>query len=78
MSKVPDAETAGDRNGIAGPQSGSLREVAFEARRQAEARMILAALNQHRWNRRLAAQALNISYRTLLYKMKYCRLRNDG
>jgi transcriptional regulator with PAS, ATPase and Fis domain len=38
----------------------------------------MAALDQHRWNRRRAAKALNISYRSLMYKMKYCGLRNGA
>ena len=80
MSKVPPTQSPGTKDGrgellVAAP--GSLREAAFEARRQAEAQIILAALDKHRWNRRRAAQALNISYRSLMYKMKYCGLR-DG
>jgi DNA-binding NtrC family response regulator len=55
-----------------------LREAAFEARKRAEAEIILAALHKHRWNRRRAAEALNISYRSLMYKMKYCGLRDDA
>jgi len=80
MSKVPPMETTGAEGGaaeLAPLRPGSLREAAFEARKRAEARIILAALDKHRWNRRRAAEALNISYRSLMYKMKYCGLR-DG
>ena len=79
MSKVPPSETIGADGGAAdlAPRSGSLREAAFEARKRAEARIILAALDKHRWNRRRAAEALNISYRSLMYKMKYCGLRES-
>lgn len=81
MSKVPPSETTGADGGAADwalPRLGSLREAAFEARKRAEAQIILAALHQHRWNRRRAAEALNISYRSLMYKMKYCGLRDEG
>jgi two-component system response regulator AtoC len=81
MSKVPPSETTGADSGAADfppPESGSLREAAFQARKRVEAQIILAALDKHRWNRRRAAEALNISYRSLMYKMKYCGLRDGG
>jgi two-component system, NtrC family, response regulator AtoC len=81
MSNVPPSEITGADTGAAdsaSPRSGSLREAAFEARRRAETEIILAALDKHRWNRRRAAEALNISYRSLMYKMKYCGLRNGA
>jgi two-component system response regulator AtoC len=81
MSKVPPTETAGADASPASAlpsQPGSLREAAFEARKRAETQIILAALDKHRWNRRRAAEALNISYRSLMYKMKYCGLRNGN
>ena len=81
MSKVPPTETNGADAGAAdlvSPPPGSLREAAFEARKRAESQIILAALDKHRWNRRRAAEALNISYRSLMYKMKYCGLRDEG
>ena len=40
------------------------------AKEQAETDAILAALNSTRWNRKQAAQLLNIDYKALLYKMK--------
>jgi DNA-binding NtrC family response regulator len=58
-------------------KSASLRAMAREAAREAESRIILNALEHHRWNRRRTAEALNISYRSLMYKMKYCKLRED-
>ena len=81
MSKVPPTEITAVEGGtadLAPLRPGSLREAAFEARKRAEAQIILAALDKHRWNRRRAAEALNISYRSLMYKMKYCGLRNGG
>jgi DNA-binding NtrC family response regulator len=35
-----------------------------------ESKIILSVLEAHNWNRRKAAQSLDISYRTLLYKIK--------
>jgi DNA-binding NtrC family response regulator len=54
---------------------GSLRERVRQATRQIESEIILEALEQHRWNRRRTAEALRISYRLLMYKMKSCNLR---
>ena len=56
----------------------SLRERVRQATRKIESDIILEALEQHRWNRRRTAEALRISYRLLMYKMKSCNLRNDS
>ncbi len=48
----------------------SLKEIARTAARAAESGVILLALQQTHWNRVRAAQLLNVSYRTLLYKIK--------
>jgi two-component system response regulator AtoC len=48
---------------------GALAEVEA-AGREAETQLILSALHSARWNRRKAAVALNIDYRSLLYKIK--------
>ena len=53
----------------------SLRERVRQAAKEVESKIIMEALEQHRWNRRRAAAALNISYRSLMYKMKSCQLR---
>ena len=42
--------------------------------RELESKIIFRSLEENHWNRRRAAQALNISYRALLYKMKESRL----
>jgi DNA-binding NtrC family response regulator len=56
----------------------SLRVRSREAARQVESQIILEALERNQWNRRRTADALKISYRSLMYKMKYCHLRaND-
>ena len=41
-----------------------------QAKKSAEASVILSALNKTRWNRRQAADLLQIDYKALLYKMK--------
>jgi two-component system, NtrC family, response regulator AtoC len=48
----------------------SLKETARAASRQAERELILKTLMQTRWNRKRAAQELQISYKALLYKLK--------
>ena len=48
----------------------SLKEAARAASREAEKEIILQALTRTRWNRRRAAQELQISYKALLYKLK--------
>jgi two-component system, NtrC family, response regulator AtoC len=48
----------------------SLKTVSRAASRQAEREMIMHALEHTRWNRKRAAQELQISYKSLLYKIK--------
>ena len=48
----------------------SLREVHQEALKKAECETILKALEMTNWNRKRAADILNISYKALLYKIK--------
>ena len=60
------------------PSSPSLREKVRLATQQIESELILEALEQHRWNRRRTAEALRISYRLLMYKMKSCNLRAEN
>ncbi len=48
----------------------SLKDAARAASRDAERELILKALTRTRWNRRRAAQDLQISYKALLYKLK--------
>jgi len=48
----------------------SLKDAARAASREAEKEIILQALTRTRWNRRRAAQELQISYKALLYKLK--------
>lgn len=48
----------------------SLKEASRAASRQAERELILKTLTRTRWNRKRAAQELQISYKALLYKLK--------
>jgi two-component system, NtrC family, response regulator AtoC len=48
----------------------SLKDAARAASREAEREIILQTLTRTRWNRRRAAQDLQISYKALLYKLK--------
>jgi two-component system, NtrC family, response regulator AtoC len=57
---------AGRSNGAIQP----LRTVAKEAILAMERKVILEALRVHQWNRRKTAQALKISYRALIYKIR--------
>ena len=50
----------------------SLKEVHREATLKAETEVIGKALKMTNWNRKKAAELLNISYKALLYKIKEC------
>jgi len=52
-----------------------IRSIVREAKDRTELQMIQNALDAFGWNRRRAAQYLNISYRALLYKIQQHRLR---
>jgi two-component system response regulator AtoC len=56
------------------PRSGSLKDIARQAAREAERELIYRTLQRTRWNRREAAQILGISYKALLYKIKDAEL----
>jgi two-component system, NtrC family, response regulator AtoC len=47
-----------------------------KAKEQAETDAILVALSSTRWNRKQAAQILNVDYKALLYKMKKLSIEN--
>jgi len=56
----------------------SLKQVARTASRQAERELILKALDRTHWNRKRAAQQLQISYKALLYKLKQIGLDDSA
>ena len=57
------------------PDRRSLKEQVKGVSQRLESEIILQTLERHHWNRRRAAESLQISYRSLLYKMKSCNLR---
>jgi two-component system, NtrC family, response regulator AtoC len=66
---------------VAGPrpaesQGSSLKAAARAASREAERELILKALARTRWNRKRAARDLQISYKSLLYKLKQIGLED--
>ncbi len=60
------------------PRAHSLKAAAKAASLEAERRMILETLERTRWNRKRAAQELQISYKSLLQKLKLIRLPDSG
>jgi two-component system response regulator AtoC len=78
---APSAAPAVDPEGVrppaaqtAGESRLSLREVGRRAARDAEREALRRVLGQTNWNRRKAAQILEVSYKTLLQKIKECGL----
>lgn len=55
----------------------SLKHAARAASREAEKELILDVLTRTHWNRKRAAQQLQISYKALLYKLKQIGLDDD-
>jgi DNA-binding NtrC family response regulator len=56
----------------------SLKDAARAASREAEKELILRVLARTRWNRRRAAEELQISYKALLYKLKQIGFEHYG
>jgi two-component system response regulator AtoC len=65
-TKVPEPKESGERK----VGNASLKEVHRTAVRQAEKELIQRALQNTNWNRKKAADLLNISYKSLLNKIK--------
>jgi two-component system response regulator AtoC len=55
----------------------SLKAAARAASQQTERELILQTLTRTHWNRKKAAEALQISYKSLLYKLKQIRVSNS-
>lgn len=56
----------------------SLKQVARNASSHAERELILEVLTRTHWNRKQAAQELQVSYKALLYKLKQTGLEEHG
>ena len=82
MTASMGASTAGTSGPASRPPSGravsGLHAVARAAALKAERQAILEALAQFRWNRRKVADYLDVSYKTLLPKMKECGISDPG
>lgn len=65
IAEVPSSSAVGKRN---------LRSIGGGTRADTEAVAIASVLEQTRWNRRVAAEHLQISYKALLYKIKQYEL----
>ena len=62
---------------LAGGRGVDLKAISKQAARVAEKRVIERVLKQTRWNRKEAAERLQISYKALLYKMKENGLNDE-
>jgi two-component system, NtrC family, response regulator AtoC len=63
---------------VAKAKQVSLKVASRAASREAEKGLILQTLTRTRWNRRRAAEELQISYKALLYKLKQIGLEGNG
>jgi two-component system response regulator AtoC len=75
ISELSQSRANGRAAAIASP-SYSLKAAARAASREAERELILKALARTRWNRKRAAEELQISYKSLLYKLKQIGLQD--
>jgi len=78
LPNSPQSPNDDVKSGLRPSARDSLRETVRQAARQIESQIIMDALQKHRWNRRRTAEALKISYRSLMYKMKNGNLRHEG
>jgi two-component system, NtrC family, response regulator AtoC len=70
VSELQSAPSRPRQTEAGAARSHSLKAAARAAAREAERELILWALTRTRWNRKRAAQELQISYKSLLYKLK--------
>jgi two-component system response regulator AtoC len=70
IAELGTAVSVARRTETVAVQGHSLKAAARAASRGAERELILKALARTRWNRKRAAQELQISYKSLLYKLK--------
>jgi two-component system response regulator AtoC len=70
LAELDVTPVAPPKSESAAGQNYSLKAASRAASREAEREMIMKALARTRWNRKRAAQELQISYKSLLYKLK--------
>lgn len=75
LGKVAKVQTCGKDAPEPEVSVNEMRSIVRNFKDQTESRLIQQALEEARWNRRQAALALRISYRTLLYKIEHYRLK---
>lgn len=71
----PDPRDAQDQSADAPAPCVGIRSIVRDVKARTEAKMIQSALETFGWNRRRTAQYLNMSYRSLLYKIQQHHLR---
>jgi len=64
------------RTGVSG--SKSLRSLVQSVKSETERNAIAVALEKTEWNRKAAARLLNVSYRTILYKIEQYQMTSNG
>ena len=74
LEVVPNKANAPEAPSV---QSYPLKAAARAASREAERELIMRALARTRWNRKRAAQELQISYKSLLHKLKQIGFENS-
>jgi two-component system response regulator AtoC len=67
---MPQKRSTSDSGSVAPNGNLPLKSIAKEAIREMERNVILEALRTNQWNRRRTAEALKISYRALIYKIR--------
>lgn len=77
VSDLEPSSTAA-RNSNGNVENFSLKQAARAASRQVEKELILKVLTRTHWNRKRAAQHLQISYKALLYKLRQMGLDETG
>src|SRR3984957_2554247 len=77
LSELASTRNATDAAVPVDAQTRSLKVASKAASREAERELILKALGRTRWNRKRAAQDLQISYKSLLYKLKQIGLDEE-
>ena len=75
VSRLP-ALPSDDSASAAG--SKSLRSLVQSVKSEAEKNAIAVALEKTGWNRKAAARLLNVSYRTVLYKIEQYQMHSSG
>lgn len=73
LGELPELESAG----VLESRGSSLKVAARAASRRIERDLIARALERTHWNRKRAAQELQISYKSLLYKIKQTGLEEE-